>query len=76
MYNDVKPGSGERGAPDIVTKDEDGNTAIWFKHKDATPPEDWDVCVPHNSQPGWVVYFLYLGGFTCILLAGAMLLAR
>lgn len=62
----------DRRPPPIVVKQEDGRRiGIYPKHRDAAPPEHWDVCTPCKRRPGWVIYIVFLG----ILLWGLAFLA-
>jgi len=61
-----------RNQPDYVSTRGSKRTELYFRPGGATPPDDWDVCVPHRSRSGWVVYIKYiviLAIFACIIFA-------
>jgi len=55
-----KPGCNQRDAPDAIKVKEHERTEIYFRRREARPPSDYDVKVPHNKRKGWVVYFKYI----------------
>lgn len=69
----MQPGSGEVDAPDVVVEGESGPVAIWFRPGNAEKPESYDFAVPHRTRSGWVVYFLFLSIFLCLVMYGVLL---
>lgn len=61
MKHDVRPGSGERDAPDAIVPCQDGGKMeLRFRRKNARKPRHYHLRVPDKSRPGWVVYITYL----------------
>ena len=53
--------------PDVIISTKRGKVGLYFRPKDAPPPENYHIAVPHRKRRGWVVYLLFFTVFFACL---------